>query len=192
MASCFVMGMLTLLLFALVGTSAPMWWPSCMKASVEVILEVEHYRWRSSKLDNLADEEKRLQKVRSTMWVVPETRWLASHTGRGYAINLQSMGIAYLGKRHSRSFPFGHTSNEVPCGSYRVLHQIDWSRARCPNHCPQGATFHMEVHSIRFGVPTHLVLENGTQFANLQLGKLCLGLEIKQIFTTVEHPQTNG
>jgi len=44
----------------------------------------------------------------------------------------------------------------------------------------------------RFGVPRHLVLDNGTQFASLQLGKLCLGLEIKQIFATVEHPQTNG
>ena len=44
----------------------------------------------------------------------------------------------------------------------------------------------------RFRVPRHLVLDNGTQFASQQPGKLCLELSIKQIFTLVEHPQTNG
>ncbi|KAK7382390.1 hypothetical protein VNO80_01241 [Phaseolus coccineus] len=44
----------------------------------------------------------------------------------------------------------------------------------------------------RFGIPRHLVSDNGTQFASQQLGKLCLELGIKQVFASVEHPQTNG
>ena len=44
----------------------------------------------------------------------------------------------------------------------------------------------------RFGIPRHLVSDNGTQFASQQLGKLCLELEIKQIFASIEHPQMNG
>jgi len=44
----------------------------------------------------------------------------------------------------------------------------------------------------RFGIPRHLVSDNGTQFASEQLCKLCSELEIKQIFASVEHPQTNG
>jgi len=44
----------------------------------------------------------------------------------------------------------------------------------------------------RFRVPRHLVSDNGTQFTSQQLGKLCSELEIKQIFVSVEHPQTNG
>jgi len=44
----------------------------------------------------------------------------------------------------------------------------------------------------RFGVPRPLVSDNGTQFASLQLGKLCTEVGIKQVFTYVEHPQTNG
>jgi len=36
------------------------------------------------------------------------------------------------------------------------------------------------------------VSDNGTQFANHQLDKLCSELGIKQIFASVEHPWTNG
>ena len=44
----------------------------------------------------------------------------------------------------------------------------------------------------RFGVPRHLISDNGTQFASQQLGKLCAEVGIKQVFASVEHPQTNG
>ena len=44
----------------------------------------------------------------------------------------------------------------------------------------------------RFGVPRRLVSDNGTQFASQQLGKLCTEVGIKQMFASVEHPQTNG
>ena len=43
----------------------------------------------------------------------------------------------------------------------------------------------------RFGIPKRLVSDNGTQFASQQLGKLCTELGIKQVFASVEHPQTN-
>jgi len=44
----------------------------------------------------------------------------------------------------------------------------------------------------RFGIPKRLVSDNGTQFTSQQLGKLCTELGIKQVFASVEHPQTNG
>jgi len=44
----------------------------------------------------------------------------------------------------------------------------------------------------RFGIPKRLVSDNDTQFASQQLGKLCTKLGMKQVFTSVEHPQTNG
>jgi len=43
----------------------------------------------------------------------------------------------------------------------------------------------------RFSVPRRLVFENDTQFASQQLGKLCTEVSIKQVFASVEHPQTN-
>jgi len=44
----------------------------------------------------------------------------------------------------------------------------------------------------RFGVPRRLVSNNGPQFASQQLGKLCTKVRIKQVFTSVEHPQIDG
>ena len=44
----------------------------------------------------------------------------------------------------------------------------------------------------RFGVPRRLILDNGTQFASQQLGKLCAKVEIKQVFASVEHPRRMG
>jgi len=43
-----------------------------------------------------------------------------------------------------------------------------------------------------FGIPKRLVSDNGTQFASQQLGKFCTELRVKQVFASVEHPQTNG
>jgi len=43
----------------------------------------------------------------------------------------------------------------------------------------------------RFGVPKRLVFDNGMQFASQQLGKLCSEVGIKQVFASVERPQTN-
>ena len=44
----------------------------------------------------------------------------------------------------------------------------------------------------RFGVPKLLVSDNGTQFASQQLSKICSEVGVKHVFTSVEHPQTNG
>jgi len=44
----------------------------------------------------------------------------------------------------------------------------------------------------RFGVPKRLVSDNCTQFASQQLGKQFTEVRIKQVFASVEHPQTNG
>ena len=44
----------------------------------------------------------------------------------------------------------------------------------------------------RFGVRRHLISDNGTQFASLQMSKICSEVGIKQVFASVEHPQTNG
>ena len=44
----------------------------------------------------------------------------------------------------------------------------------------------------RFGIPHSVVTDNGTQFADRKFRALLEGLHIKQHFSSVEHPQTNG
>ena len=63
---------------------------------------------------------------------------------------------------------------------------------------PAQITAHKVQHFVwknivcRFGVPRRLISDNVTQFASQQLGKLCTEVGIKQVFASVEHPQTNG
>ncbi|RDX87782.1 Tf2-9, partial [Mucuna pruriens] len=44
----------------------------------------------------------------------------------------------------------------------------------------------------RFGLPAEIVSDNGTQFASKGTAEFCKELNIKQVFTSVEHPQSNG
>ncbi|RDX96384.1 putative protein K02A2.6, partial [Mucuna pruriens] len=44
----------------------------------------------------------------------------------------------------------------------------------------------------RFGLPTVIISDNGTQFASQAIAEFCAQYGIKQSFTCVEHPQSNG
>jgi len=44
----------------------------------------------------------------------------------------------------------------------------------------------------RYGVPHTIIIDNGRQFIDKELAKFYIGLDIKHITSSVEHPQTNG
>ncbi|XP_016206900.1 uncharacterized protein K02A2.6-like [Arachis ipaensis] len=44
----------------------------------------------------------------------------------------------------------------------------------------------------RFGIPEIVISDNGTQFTDKKFAEFLTGLGIKQKFSSVEHPQTNG
>nr|XP_025611930.1 uncharacterized protein K02A2.6-like [Arachis hypogaea] len=44
----------------------------------------------------------------------------------------------------------------------------------------------------RFGIPEVVVFDNGTQFSDKKFVEFFSGLGIKQKFSSIEHPQTNG
>ncbi|XP_026398852.1 uncharacterized protein LOC113294688 [Papaver somniferum] len=51
----------------------------------------------------------------------------------------------------------------------------------------------IKKHTIcRFGVPKHIVTDNGTPFANKQVQELLEEYGIKQVFSTIYYPQGNG
>jgi len=44
----------------------------------------------------------------------------------------------------------------------------------------------------RFGIPAPVITDNGTQFIGKNFKAVLDGLHIRQHFSSVEHPQTNG
>nr|XP_025647386.1 uncharacterized protein LOC112742363 [Arachis hypogaea] len=44
----------------------------------------------------------------------------------------------------------------------------------------------------RFGIPRHIIRDNGRQFADQKFTSFLQNLKIKQYFSSIEHPQTNG
>jgi len=44
----------------------------------------------------------------------------------------------------------------------------------------------------RYGVPHTIITNNGRQFIDKELAKFYTGLDIKNITSSVKHPQTNG
>ncbi|XP_026448869.1 uncharacterized protein LOC113349155 [Papaver somniferum] len=54
------------------------------------------------------------------------------------------------------------------------------------------AAFIKEHIICRFGVPKHIITDNGTPFANKQVRELLEEYGIKQVFSTIYYPQGNG
>ncbi|RDX69754.1 hypothetical protein CR513_51085, partial [Mucuna pruriens] len=65
-----------------------------------------------------------------------------------------------------------------------------WSRSRQSR--PKELNDSFGKNHLQFGIPIEIVSDNGTQFTSKGTVKFCKELKIKQLFTSVEHPQSNG
>ncbi|XP_052110324.1 uncharacterized protein LOC127741598 [Arachis duranensis] len=54
------------------------------------------------------------------------------------------------------------------------------------------ATKMIRREAAKFGIPKVVIPDNRTQFADKKFGEFLFGLKIKQMFSSVEHPQTNS
>ncbi|RDX72503.1 hypothetical protein CR513_48001, partial [Mucuna pruriens] len=53
-------------------------------------------------------------------------------------------------------------------------------------------SFYWKKIICRFGLLAETLFDNGTQFASQSMAEFCTGLKIKQLFTLVEHLQSNS
>ncbi|KAL0452984.1 UNVERIFIED_CONTAM: hypothetical protein Slati_1276500 [Sesamum latifolium] len=69
-----------------------------------------------------------------------------------------------------------------------------WVEAEPLTHITEGEVMKFIWKNIvcHFGVPREIVSDNGRQFQGRRIQEWCQGLHIKQRFTTVAHPQSNG
>jgi len=69
---------------------------------------------------------------------------------RGAQVDLQPLGFPYMGYRYPGALSFGDKADEVPRGHYRVLHEVDRSRASGADYDPQDPAHRVEEYSVSF------------------------------------------
>lgn len=69
-----------------------------------------------------------------------------------------------------------------------------WEEAKALRSITEDSVIQFMLRSIvyRFGVPLQVISNNGTQFTDKKLRKLCEDNGIKLSFVPVYHPQANG
>ena len=114
-----------------------------------------------------------------------------THTGSGSAndctlLAIRRMGVDILG-------PFPRAID-----GYRFLFvAIDkftkWPEATPVVNITQGATVaFLKSIVCRFGVPSHIITDNGTQFTSRIFQEYCEGIGTQLRFASVAHPRSNG
>jgi transposase InsO family protein len=113
-----------------------------------------------------------------------------THTGSGFAndstlLAIRRMGVDILG-------PFPRA-----VGGYRFLFvAIDkftkWPEATSMVSITQGAAVaFLKSIVCRFGVPSHIITDNGTQFKSRLFQEYCEGIGTQLCFASVAHPRSN-
>jgi transposase InsO family protein len=83
-------------------------------------------------------------------------------------------------------------------GRYRYLFvALDkftkWPEATPVVNITQGAAVaFLKSIVCRFGVPNHIIMDNGTQFTSRIFQEYCEGIDTQLCFTFVAHPRSNG
>ncbi|KAL0325331.1 UNVERIFIED_CONTAM: hypothetical protein Sradi_5102400 [Sesamum radiatum] len=69
---------------------------------------------------------------------------------------------------------------------------MDGSRATRPHHRRSSNEVHLEKYHFPFELPREIISDNGRQFQGRKIQEWYKWLHMKQRFTAVAHPQSNG
>ncbi|KAL0439133.1 UNVERIFIED_CONTAM: hypothetical protein Slati_2396300 [Sesamum latifolium] len=103
-----------------------------------------------------------------------------------------ALSLHTVGYRHCRSFPSSPRPKKVFVGRHRLFYQMSGTEPLA--RITEGEVMKLIWKNIvcRFGVPREIISDNGRQFQGRRIQEWCQGLHIKQRFTSVAHPQSNG
>ncbi|XP_073137982.1 uncharacterized protein [Henckelia pumila] len=93
---------------------------------------------------------------------------------------------------HSRTFPTSSGTEKILASGRGLFFQMGGSGAFGKNNRRRGDEFFVEEYSMSVGLPRKLVSDNGRQFQGQKLADWCAEMDIKQAFTSVAYPQSNG
>ncbi|KAL0454672.1 UNVERIFIED_CONTAM: hypothetical protein Slati_0806400 [Sesamum latifolium] len=111
---------------------------------------------------------------------------------RGTYYHVVPMPFCAMGDRHCGSFSPSPGSEEVPPSGDRLF--TKWVEAEPLSRITETEVMKFIWRNLvcRFGLPREIISNNGQQFQGKRLQEWCGGLRIKQRFTSVAHPQSNG
>lgn len=102
--------------------------------------------------------------------------------------------IAFVRWRLNIVGPLPIVSQKIKYIFVMVDYFIKWAKAEPISTISNKITMDFVFNKIvcRYGMSVQIITNNGTQFANMEMKKLCSDIENKQSFVSVYHRKTNG
>ena len=104
----------------------------------------------------------------------------------------QCLAFCIVRAKYSQPFSSGHRQQEVCVSSSRLFHKWVEVEALANIRDIDVTKFMWKNNITRFGVPDSLILDNRLQFNSKAFCKFCSDLGIRNKYSTLAYPQSNG
>jgi hypothetical protein len=114
-----------------------------------------------------------------------------THTGSGSTNDSTLLAIRRMGGGYPGAIPQGCRRVPFPLRRYRQIHKV--ARGHPCGQYTQGVVVaFLKSIVCRFGVPSRIIMDNGTQFKSRLFQEYYEGIGTQLCFASVAHPKSNG
>jgi transposase InsO family protein len=162
-----------------------------MEGSVEVILHPARWSVRPSGMVLLANCPPGCGRASKVLRSMPVPRKADTHTSSGSTNDSALLAIRHMGVDILGPFPRA-------VGGYRYIFVAIDKFTKWPEATPvvsitqSTAVTFLKLIVCRFGVPSRIITDNGTQFTSRVFQEYCEGIGTRLCFASVAHPRSNG
>lgn len=125
------------------------------------------------------------------LWEMSNIRTFHTYLCSLVKIDYLFLALLSMGRRHLGPFSFGPKTTKIINYRCGLLHKWIETEAMAKITIERVRHFYWRNIVFCFGLPRVIISDNGIQFASIVIVKFCSNLGIHNIFTSVEHPQTN-
>jgi hypothetical protein len=114
-----------------------------------------------------------------------------THNGSGSANDSSLLAILHMGGGYPGTIPQGCRRVLFPLRRYRQIHKVARGHP-CGQYHPGCCCCLPQSIICRFGVPSRIIMDNGTQFKSRLFQEYCEGISTQLCFASVAQPMSNG